>query len=88
MALSLSISADGKILERPFSTLPTTDFSVLAPSGCAVDGKASEKQLQPAVLQEVLPADIKVGGHVEGLRSVRIVGLGCNRAYTILEEYS
>ena len=36
--------------------------------------------------QEVLPADVKVGGHVEGLGWVGVVGPGCYQADTILEE--
>lgn len=48
---------------------------------------APEQQLYPAVPQEILPADIKVGVQIEGFRRVGIIGLGCNQADAILEEY-
>ena len=63
----------------------------MAPGGLENSARAQgalEQQLQPAVPQEVLPAHIKVGGHVEGLGWIGIVGLGCNQADAILEEYS
>ena len=47
---------------------------------------APEQQLQPAESQEVLPADIKVRGHVECLGWVEIVELGAAECRELLRN--